>query len=149
MTLTRFPGIDMRTPGRKSFRLPGLIVSLIVGVWLLLCTNPQVYFYILLAPHKIVLYMDILDVDEDIFYYYQSPERGSDQEFVFQEEVKRDGVKKGKSFLKSKALQLVYHLSDAMPLFRPSYQWICILHEKPELISPSVKPVFHPPEIYI
>ncbi len=91
--------------------------------------------------------MDILDVDEDIFYYYKSSERGSDKEFVFQEEVKRDGVKKGKSFLKSKALQLVYHLTDSTQLlFLPSRPWFFITSGKPTLLPSCIRPIFHPPE---
>ncbi len=129
-----------------SVSMSRLVISLIVGLWLLLCTNPQVYFYILFAPHKIVLYMDILDVDEDIFYYYKTTDQGKDHEFVFQEEVKRDGVKKGKSFLKAKALQLVFETTSAILPLSISSSFFMISPESLVLLSSEPKPVFHPPE---
>ncbi len=139
--------VCMNRISHKRFSVSRLVISLVAGVWLLLCTNPQVYFYILFAPTKIVLYMDILDVDEDIFYYYKTTDQGQDHEFVFQEEVKRDGVKKGKSFLKSKALQLIFHHSAALwPVDQFNHFYITNETVRPVLLESELKPVFHPPK---
>ncbi len=74
----------------------------IISLWVMISVNPQVYFSVFLNPHKIVLYMDIVDMDEDVFYYFKASQ-GSEEYHQYQEEVKRDEVKKGKSFLKMKA----------------------------------------------
>ena len=90
--------------------------------------------------------MDILDVDEDIFYYYRTTDQGQDREFVFQEEVKRDGVKKGKSFLKAKAFQLIFETTMAIiPVLNSSY-YLITTHDSLILLNSEPKPVFHPPE---
>ena len=80
------------------------------------------------------------------FRYYKTTDQGQDHEFVFQEEVKRDGVKKGKSFLKSKALQLVFRLIDHLIVYPSPIEWIAINPENLFLLLPESDPVFHPPK---
>lgn len=131
---------------RKWLRKLRLAFILISGSWLLLAVNPQVYIYLLMKPYHIVLYMDILDVDEDIFYYYKSNENRGEAERVVQEEVKRDGVKKGKSFLKSKAAQIIATIDAEWIIFAALTMYFRNAENKPLLFMPFIKALFHPPK---
>lgn len=92
---------------------------------------------------RVVLYMDILDRDEDIFITRDSPQG---DHIVFQEESRRDeGSKGSKSSLKNK----VKYIAFPSMVFITIFDFVCMLELDYACVinNPFSAEVFHPPQI--
>lgn len=88
--------------------------------------------------------MDIVDLDEDVFYYFKQSS-GSDEYHQYQEEVKRDEVKKGKSFLKMKGAQVIFITDWIVRFIEPDFFLHTITIPSNVLKFSLVTSIFHPP----